>query len=183
MAPAASAANTCTGATTVSGNVTINGGTHAPGNSAGIMALNGNYTLASGGALQIEINGPAVGTQYDQVKLAGAAGTVTLAGTLNVAAAGTPFTIIDKTSAGAVSGTFAGKANGSAFVASGYAWIISYTGGDGNDVTLTVATPQQAWRFTSFATIADTGTAADPAQKERLSEMRRRFSELKAAAR
>ena len=151
------------GTGTVSGNVAINGGTHAPGNSAGIMTLNGNYALASGGALQIEINGPAVGTQYDQVKLAGAAGAVTLAGTLNVIAAGglaagTTFIIIDKTSAGAVSGTFAGKANGSAFVASGYTWIISCTAGDGNDVTLTVATPQQAWRFTYFATIASTAS-------------------------
>jgi hypothetical protein len=45
---------------------------------------------------------------------------------------------LNKTSPGAVNGTFAGKANGSVFRASGYNWRINYTGGDGNDVTLTV---------------------------------------------
>jgi hypothetical protein len=39
-----------------------------------------------------------------------------------------------------VSGTFIGKPNNSILTDGGNAWIISYTGGDGNDVTFTVAT-------------------------------------------
>ena len=57
---------------------------------------------------------------------------------------------MNKTSAGAVSGTFTGKPQNSQFTAGGSNFIISYTGGDGNDVTLTVATAQQAWKWTHF---------------------------------
>jgi autotransporter-associated beta strand protein len=72
-------------------------------------------------------------------------GSVTLGGALDVQAParlapGTTFTILDVTSTAAVNGTFAGKANGSVFSASGHSWRINYSGGDGNDVTLTVGT-------------------------------------------
>ena len=111
----------------------------------------------------MRLNGPTVGTQYDQLTVGG---SVTLAGNLDILAApglpaGTTFTIVNKTSAGTVSGTFAGKPQGSAFTVGGYVWLVSYTGGDGNDVTLTIATAQQAWRFTHFGTTQNTGTAAD----------------------
>ncbi|MCY7418998.1 MAG: hypothetical protein LH650_10970, partial [Chloroflexi bacterium] len=46
-------------------------------------------------------------------------------------------TLIDNAGPAAVSGTFAAKPQDSAFTASGYSWSISYTGGTGNDVTLT----------------------------------------------
>ncbi|MEQ1861915.1 MAG: autotransporter-associated beta strand repeat-containing protein, partial [Chthoniobacteraceae bacterium] len=87
-------ANTYAGTTTVSagvlkgsgsiaGSLTVTGGTHAPGNSAGIMSVAGNYTLAAGGTLQAEISGPAAGTQYDQLALAGGGSVVALAGALD----------------------------------------------------------------------------------------------------
>ncbi|OYV04306.1 MAG: hypothetical protein CFE26_17620, partial [Verrucomicrobiales bacterium VVV1] len=82
-------------------------------------------------------------------------------------AAGTSFRILNKTSAGAISGTFAGKPEGSVFSDDGYPWIISYLGGDGNDVVLTLATPVQAWRFQYFGTIANSGTAADTFDKDK----------------
>ena len=50
------------------------------------------------------------------------------------------------------------------FGASGYAWLISYTGGDGNDVTVTMQAPLTAieeWRLQHFNTIGNTGNAAD----------------------
>jgi hypothetical protein len=54
-----------------------------------------------------------------------------------------------------VSGIFSGKPEASLFTASGYDWIISYIGGDGNDITLSIASPLQSWRFTHFGSIAN----------------------------
>ncbi len=164
-------ANTYTGATTLSaGRLALSGSfTSAITATTGTLTAYGtpsttsHLSINSGGRFEVQLDGTAVGTQYDQLTVGG---SVTLAGALDIIAApglaaGSVFTIVNKTSAGAISGTFAGKANGSWFSASGYVWQISYTGGDGNDITLTVAKPQQAWRFTHFGTGASTGTSAD----------------------
>jgi hypothetical protein len=50
----------------------------------------------------------------------------------------TTFVIIDNDGTDAVSGTFAGLPNNATFFQSGYTWRVSYVGGTGNDVTLTV---------------------------------------------
>ncbi len=165
--------NTFTGATTVSAGrlalagslncaITVSSGTFAP---LGTPVTTGNVAIGPGGTFQVQLNGPIPGTQYDQMNVGG---TVTLSGALNIIAApgltaGTSFTILNKTSAGAISGTFAGKPEGSVFAAGGYSWIISYIGGTGNDVVLTIASAQQAWRFTYFGITTGTGNAADSA--------------------
>ncbi len=164
-------ANTFTGGTTVSGGtlnlmgslasaVTVSGGAFAP---RGTPASAGDIAFSSGGTFRVRLNGPALGTEYDRLT---AGGNVALNGALDIVAApglpaGATFTILSKTSAGAIGGVFAGKPHGSAFVASGHTWIVSYTGGDGNDVALTVATPQQSWRFAHFGATANSGAAAD----------------------
>jgi autotransporter-associated beta strand protein len=56
-------------------------------------------------------------------------------------ATGTVFTIVDKIGAGAVAGTFAGLAEGATLAVGLVQLTISYVGGDGNDVTLTVLPP------------------------------------------
>src|SRR5262249_27259344 len=94
------------GAGTVTGNVT-SGGTVAPGLSSGILNIAGNYVQTAGGTLSIEINGIAVGTQYDQLNVTG---TITLAGTLAVSSGfvstpGNTFVIGNNNLADAVSGT------------------------------------------------------------------------------
>ena len=74
-------------------------------------------------------------------------GTVTLAdATLTLALIGsfdpvngTTFTIIANDDSDAVIGTFAGLAEGAAFSLGGNSYVITYAGGDGNDVVLTVA--------------------------------------------
>jgi hypothetical protein len=121
---------------------------HAPGSSPGVMTVNGNYALNAGGTLQVEIYGATPGTEYDQLKIIGAGSLVTLAGALDVVTTntlpvGASFGIITNTGSATVSGTFAGRPQGSAFVAANTNWFrISYTGGSGNDVFLTrVATP------------------------------------------
>jgi autotransporter-associated beta strand protein len=50
---------------------------------------------------------------------------------------GTSFRIINKTSAGAITGTFSGQPEGSSFVSNGRTYTISYVGGSGNDVVVT----------------------------------------------
>ena len=135
------------GGTGTAGTVTVQGGgTLAPGTSIGTFSA-ANTTI--NGTLVIEIASAASADRLN------ASGSVTLGGSLTVTApaglpAGSAFTIVNKTSAGAVSGTFTGKPQNSQFTAGGSNFIISYTGGDGNDVTLTVATAQQAWKWTHF---------------------------------
>ena len=129
----------------------------------GMPSTTGNLTVNTTATYQVQINGPVPGTQYDQLTVGGA---VTVSGSLDLVAApglgaGSSFIILNKTSAGAVSGAFVGKPEGSVFTASGYNWLISYAGGGGNEVVVTIATPRQAWRFAQFGTVANTGLAAD----------------------
>lgn len=132
--------------------VTVNnGGTLGPGLSTGIMNT-GNLTLTSGSTLTIEINGPTVGTQYDQVNVTG---TVNLGGaTLNVVLGFTPtagqvFTIINNDSTDAVTGTFAGLPEGATFTVGGTQFQISYVGS--NDVTLTAVGTQEIPTLSEWA--------------------------------
>jgi len=53
-------------------------------------------------------------------------------------ATGTVFTVINNTSANAISGRFINLADGSVFTSNGNNFQVSYTGGTGNDLTLTV---------------------------------------------
>jgi autotransporter-associated beta strand protein len=74
-----------------------------PGTSAGAITL-GNFNLAGGATMTVELDGANPGTQYDQVV---ATGDVALAGSLSLSLSFAPsngqqFIIINKTSAGAV---------------------------------------------------------------------------------
>jgi len=116
------------------------GGTVAPGHSPGCIT-SGNLVL--NGAYNAEIGGTTACTEYDQLKVTG---TVDITGaTLNVSlfngfkpAVGQKYTIIDNDASDAVTGTFAGLAQGATVTVGGYTLSVSYTGGDGNDVVLTV---------------------------------------------
>ena len=127
---------------TVAG-ITVTGGTFSPGSSPGTVTA-GNLNLATGSTYLEEINGSVVGTGYDQtvvtagVNLAGSK-LSTVLGTGFKPTAGQQFTIVDNQSSGLVLGTFTGLAEGSSFTSGSTRFQITYKGGTGNDVVLTVA--------------------------------------------
>ncbi len=145
----------------VTSNVSANAAVFAP---QGTPATTGSLTLASTATFQVRLNSSTVGTGFDQMNVAG---SVSLNGSLDLVAGpnlapGSSFTIINKTGTGAVSGTFAGRANNSTFAAGGYNWRINYDGGTGNDVVLTLLTTAvENWRHVHYGAIHNTGAAAD----------------------
>ena len=105
----------------VSGNGTIGGnlvnaaGEVAPGNSPGILSVDGNYTQAAGGTLEIELaaNGGVAGTDHDRLAVTLAA---SLDGTLDLQLDGGYMPTIGDSfagivTAGALSGNFATASN------------------------------------------------------------------------
>lgn len=94
--------------------------------------------LVTDSTLVIELNGTTAGTEYDQILTEG----LILTGNLDVSLGyepniGDAFTLND-VSNGLVVGNFSGMPEGTVFNLDGYLMSISYQGGDGNDVVLTV---------------------------------------------
>jgi hypothetical protein len=113
------------------------------GSSTGILGT-GNLTLGSSGMrniLTVKLKSTTAGSGYDQIA---AGGTVALTHAyLNVSLGFTPtngdqFTILKNNGPGAVSGQFIGLAEGAKFLVKETTFQISYVGGSGHDVVLTV---------------------------------------------
>jgi hypothetical protein len=130
------------------GNVTSTAGTISPGDSPGVLNT-GSLTLDSNSTFLAELDGttPGNGTSgYDQVV---ASGAINLGGARLDASigggytpmAGDQLTIIHNTSGAAITGGFAGLAEGSGVMISGSLFRITYQGGSSHqDVVLTPAT-------------------------------------------
>ncbi len=122
--------------------------TLAPGSSPGQVILGGNLTLDGDDTLAIEIDGTNAASDYDNFVVTGA---VTLGGAALSATRGfdptfgDTFTLVDNDDTDAVTGTFAGYAEGSTVTIDSIPFTISYVGGTGNDVTLTVTNPSEVW--------------------------------------
>jgi YVTN family beta-propeller protein/autotransporter-associated beta strand protein len=122
------------------GSINATGGTINPGAAGGGTAIlhATAATLTAGVTLAANLNGPTVGTGYDQLDAGGIAlGNATLAVQFGYSPAqGTTFTIVKN-----ATGTFAGLADGAFFTAGGVRLRINYHGGGGSDVVLTVDLP------------------------------------------
>jgi len=107
----------------------------APGNSIGLLTVNGSYTQVAGSFYQVEAN--AAG-QADRINVGGAAaiqgGTVQVQAAAGSYANSTTYTILRAT--GGVSGTYSG-------VSSNFAFLTPSLSYDANDVFLTLALPSQ----------------------------------------
>ena len=143
------------------GDVSVaSGGTLAPGNSPGCTTT-GNLLLSSGATYDYQVGSSTACTGYDQVQVTG---SVTVTGAvLSVSVlnnfAGAPdnvYEIISNDGTDAVVGTFAGLPEGSTVTVGNLRFTISYTGGTGNDITLT----QQDLPVTAPSPqLANTGTS------------------------
>jgi hypothetical protein len=120
----------------IAGNVAVSGtGQFKPGTSPGEIAITGTHTYAQAapGVLDIEINGPNPGVDFDRVLIGGAA---TLGGELKLTlgftpAAGDSFTILTHASRTGTFGTLTFPSPGA-----GLGWAIDYTN---TSTSLTVA--------------------------------------------
>ncbi len=130
------------GGTGTVGALTANG-TISPGVSPGRLGC-GNVAFGSSSSLAIELNGNTAGSGHDQLNVAG---SVTLTGAalspLTVGfqpAEGDQFVIVNNNGSDAVTNTFDGLAEGAVVSDSTgkFDFRISYAGGTGNDVVLTM---------------------------------------------
>ena len=130
----------------ISGPVIVAAGANiAPGNGGNNTAIlqTGALTLAATSNFRVDINGTTAGSGYDRIQVN--TGTVIILGSNLVVTVGTAttlgqtFTILDKVPAGLVVGTFAGIPQGGTVTGSnGTVFSVSYVGGNGNDIVLTV---------------------------------------------
>ncbi|MCA9140337.1 MAG: hypothetical protein KDB00_26380, partial [Planctomycetales bacterium] len=152
------AGGTLGGIGTIDGTVVINGGVLAPGFSPGILHT-GSLSFGIASTYQVELAGvtPGVGG-HDQTVVNG---TVNLVGaTLNLVidyapAIGDQWIVIENDGLDPITGTFAGLDEGDAvLLGDGLEATISYIGGTGNDVVLTVqaadSQPPSLLGFTRF---------------------------------
>ncbi len=158
------AGGTLAGTGTVA-NVTSLGGVIAPGSTTPGRLQTGSLTLNSGTIVQMQIAGSIAGVNYDQLQ---AFGSISLNNatlqlslvdqTLNI---GDTVLLIDNQGAQAIFGTFAGLPEGTVFPLGLLNVKISYFGGPGNDVSLTVVSkiPRATW--TGLANTNDWGTATN----------------------
>jgi fibronectin-binding autotransporter adhesin len=147
------------GTGTIGGTVTVNAGANiAPGSGGNTTAIlnTGALTLASTSNFRVDINGLTAGTGYDRLNVTGTVSIggsnlmVTVGTSLNI---GQTFLIVNNDLADAVSGIFA---QGGTVFSGPYAFSINYTGGDGNDILLTVtAVPEPStWICGALALVA-----------------------------
>jgi autotransporter-associated beta strand protein len=121
------------------------GATVSPGSSPGILSCS-NLLLASGSTYKVELNNRLPGVGFDQMHVEGTntVAGATLAVTIVPAFApleGEPMVILDNNLAEPIAGTFSGLAEGDAVNVGALKFRISYAGGTGNDITLTLTNP------------------------------------------
>ena len=132
-------------------------------------ATGGSVGINSGSNVQIEINGPAAGSQYGQLNVNG---SVSLNGaSLNLSlgyspSVGTSFTIVNNDASDAIGGAFSGLPEGKVFAVTSGSFTsnfqITYQGGDGNDVVVTSVIPPTGVTATLAGTVLYViGTAAN----------------------
>lgn len=171
------------GASSATGGIVVNSGTLLFGGTlAGPIAVNGGtvelrgatsstaLTLGAAGRLRVRVD-PTLAGGGDSLAVSGGA---VLGGTLEIqAAAGLPIgtlrTLVSVPGTALAGGAFANLPEGGSLQASGYHWSITRTGGDGNDVVLTLIAKDNAlaaWRINAFGRPDNGGSAADEADPD-----------------
>ena len=129
--------------------VTMKDGSHiAPGNSPGCLNT-GDTVFAASSSFDIEIGGNIVCSEYDQLKVTGTVNLNNAGLNVNLLSnfkpnKGDQFIILDNDNTDAITGIFRDLPEGSHMTAAGVTFKISYTGGDGNDIILTVESIEES---------------------------------------
>jgi fibronectin-binding autotransporter adhesin len=124
--------------------INASGGILDPGQTPNLLHVTDYVTLTANTTLLVDLNGTSMVTGYDQLQIEG---PVNLGGSqLQVRLGFTPtagdsFTIIWHDGTTPIIGTFNGLPEGATFTVGTTQFAISYVGGDGNDVVLTVQAP------------------------------------------
>jgi Ca2+-binding RTX toxin-like protein len=157
---------------TINGNITQQGGTFDHFGAPGETVINGNYSLASAGTLHIDLFGADFTTssqRYDRLNVNGTINLNTDDGSKGVLdlhlgyspTVGTTFMIVDNDGTDNITNRFRDLLEGSTFSAAygsqTVTFQITYYGGDGNDVVLTV----KSVSGTAPTGLALNGTAGD----------------------
>ncbi|MEO1438125.1 MAG: HYR domain-containing protein, partial [Bacteroidota bacterium] len=126
----------------VTGNMTVNGGNINPGSSPGCFTINGNLNFTTGGTYFVEIDGDTPCLDHDQLIVNGNVNLTngSLDGVMTIQPSG-QIVIISNNSINNVTGTFNGIPEGGTFFLGGDEFIVTYQGGDGNDVAITYLAP------------------------------------------
>lgn len=152
-------------ALTAEGGTTISpAGDQGGDGSASTLTVLQSLTLKADSHLQVNLNGTGV-QDYDQVDVLGSVNLGVATARLDVRLGFIPpigqvFAILDNDAADSVVGHFAGKAEGAAFTVNGIRFRISYVGGTGNDITLTVIEPEDL-TWTGLAPNGNWGSAGN----------------------
>jgi autotransporter-associated beta strand protein len=142
------------GNATVGGELRTFGGFVSPGQEGAVGRLTVGRASLNGGTLHAELAGRAPGSGYDQLVVLDHLFLRTGPGLDTVLelvpsggfapAPGDRFTLIDNRFTGPVEGAFRNLSEGTMFQSAGTSWQISYRGGDGNDVVVTVVPEPRA---------------------------------------
>ncbi len=143
------------------GNLAINNGaTLTPGASVGTLSVS-NLTLSGTYRAELQAGSGDQVVAAGAVNLTGASLSVTNFGSVT----GT-YVIVNKTSSGGITETFAGWPEGASVTVNGVDYTITYHGGDGNDVALTIAfsAPFTQWQIDNFGSsnAPEAAPLADP---------------------
>lgn len=121
------------------GNISDLNGHVSPGASPGILVCSNFSTFTPANLCQMEIAGATPGTGHDQLQVNGS--ILLMGGTLQVAmnfpgAISNQYVIVSNDGVDLISGAFTGLPEGASLTNSGAVFVITYHGGDGNDIML-----------------------------------------------
>ena len=104
----------------------------------------GSIPFSPGAVFHADLAGTTAGTTHDQLRVTGGQNLNNAFLNVNYNYAGSPgdtFVILDNQNASPINGAFAGLPEGAVFTTNGIAFRITYVGGTGNDVALTLLPP------------------------------------------
>jgi autotransporter-associated beta strand protein len=147
--------------------VTINSGATLAAGSGGAGKLTTGDLVLNGATLAFDVGGTKAGTNHDQIAVSGTvdlnASALTLDLTGLTAQAGNTFTLIDNDGVDAINGSLSYNgtkiAEGGELTADGFVYTLSYIGGTGNDLVLSVDRAANA--APAFAAASDKASFAE----------------------